>query len=589
MSASADLVLGHRRLSIVDLAGGSQPMGNEDGTVWVSFNGEIYNHLELREQLEQRGHRFRSRADTEVIVHGFEEWGERLFGRLNGIFAFSIANAITGEVFLVRDPMGVKPLYVGLSRRFTWWVSELAAARAAGVVAAETSPDALKLFLTFRFIPSPYTSFRRAWKIPPGHFVRVTPRTAESEPIFCPYTSDIRSSLTPTNRREWKEALMTELEAAVTRQLMADVPVASLLSGGVDSSLVTMMMADHLPSPPETFGIGFVSDGERSETYAAEYAASELRVPHHSDLIEDEEYIDAWPEALGEIAEPIANSSGLLVRLISKRVGMTHKVVLTGQGADEPLGGYPRHVVERLLRIGRIAPGLSSTATGLLLGSDTGERLRRAIAARDRIDRYAQIFTVLPDEQVDALVLGADGSARELARAAISRWVDPEETGDPVNDLLRVDTRMSLADDLLIIADHFSMRSSVEMRVPFLDLAFVELAERMPSRYKISLFGARKWLYRDAAARRLPVRLRRRLVGIRTLFAAKRGFSTPLSSWFVASDGPLANPDVWRSQLEQMAVLSQDALDDVLSPKMRKRHERQQSLMYSLAMWARNM
>jgi asparagine synthase (glutamine-hydrolysing) len=577
------VVLGHRRLSIVDLAGGTQPMSNEDGTIWVSFNGEIYNQAELRGELEGKGHRFATTCDTEVLVHGWEEWGERLPGRLNGIFTFAIADAGNGEVVLVRDPVGVKPLYVGVSSGRTWWASELGAARAAGLVGDTIDADALKLFLTFRFIPSPHTIFEKAWKLPPGHLTRIRSADAGNPPVLRPYDCEIRSPAEPKTRDDWREALLEELELAVERQLMADVPVASLLSGGVDSSLVTLLMNERLPYRPESFGIGFRSDGDESEALAAAAAARDLGVPHHSLLVEDDAYIRAWPEAVGHIAEPIANSGGLLVRLLCEQVSAKHKVVLTGQGADEPLGGYPRHAAERLRPFGEVLPGASVRVLRLLLSHENADRLQRILAAPDRIGRYVQIFSVLPAEHVDELVEGGSAGAEELARAAVERWADPDDTVDSVNDLLRIDARLSLADDLLLIADHFSMQSSVELRVPFLDLRFLELVERMPSRYKLSRLGDRKWLYRQAATARLPESLRRRLHRPNARFGRKRGFSTPLDSWFLAPGGPLTSSESWRSRLAEIPALSQPALDASLSRN--GAFARQRSSFYSLAMW----
>ena len=485
LDAPASVVVGHRRLSIVDLEGGAQPMANEDETVWVSFNGEIYNHLELRQELLQRGHRFATHADTEVLVHGWEEWGEGLFGRLNGIFALALADTTTGEVVLVRDPIGVKPLYVGRSNGLLWWSSELRPARDVGLASPRVSADALKLFLTFRFIPSPYTIVEDAWKLPPGRFVRLRP-DASGAPSFVPYEQTVRSSAEPRTRDEWSEAMLAELDEAVGRQLMADVPVASMLSGGVDSSLVTQMMARRLPYRPQTYGIGFTSDGEASEALAAAQAAASLGVPHTSVEVDAAEYIAGWPRASAEIGEPIANSSALLVWMLSEEVGRTHKVVLTGQGADEPLGGYPRHLVERLRPYASLSPGLAVRAVRALKGGDDASRLARALAAPTQLDRYVDILSVVPPEQVDLVVRSASPTARELARDVVARWTSGVDSGDGLNDFLRVDARMSLADDLLVIADHYSMRASVELRVPFLDLRFLELVERMPSRYKVS-------------------------------------------------------------------------------------------------------
>lgn len=581
----ADIVLGHRRLSIVDPQGGAQPMSNEDGTVWVVFNGEIYNHPELRRELEALGHAYRSHCDTETLVHGWEEWGEELFGRLNGIFAFAIVDVRRRELVLARDPLGVKPLYVGVSDGSTWFASELAAAAEAGLVSRRLSPDALKLFLTFRFVPSPYTIDAEAWKLPPAHYLRLESSGAGYEPRFVPFECRIRSSASPRGRRDWGEALIAELDRAVERQLMADVPIASLLSGGVDSSLVTQMMSTHLSYSPQAFGIGMRSEGVENESLAAERAADELGVPYNSTVIEDADYIREWPSVLGQLGEPIANSSALLVRMICEPVGRSHKVALCGQGADEALGGYPRHMTERLYRLGRLWPSLSRAVARRSFGEESATRLDRALSARDRTERYVALFSVLPSHEVDELVRGASTSAAELARATIERWVEPQESGDPVNDLLRVDARFQLADDLLIIADHCAMRSSVELRVPFLDLAMLELVERMPSRYKVSPLGERKWLYRQAAARHLPPELSRRLCPPRKRFERKRGFSHPLVEWFDTEQGLLAEHARWAQPLLEPAELSADRVKAALAGVGIAGLARRRSLLYALSQW----
>jgi asparagine synthase (glutamine-hydrolysing) len=582
LGAPASLVLGHRRLSIVDLEGGFQPMANESETVWVTCNGEIYNHLELRRELLERGHRFKTDSDIEVLVHGWEEWGEGLFGRLNGIFAIALVDVETQEVVLVRDPVGVKPLYVGRSNGLLWWSSELGAARDVGLASSEVSADALKLFLTFRFIPSPYAIFEDAWKLPPGHFVRLRGGVLGE---FVPFEQNVRSSADPRTRDQWSEAMIAELDEAVGRQLMADVPVASMLSGGVDSSLVTQMMARRLPYRPQTYGIGFASDGSASEALTAARAAAALDVPHTSVEVDSAAYIAGWPRASAEIGEPIANSSALLVWMLSQEVGRTHKVVLTGQGADEPLGGYPRHVVERLRPYATVASGLAVRAVRALKGPDDASRLARALAAPTQLDRYVDTLSVVPPEQVD-LVVRSGSPARELARDVVARWTSGAESGDGLNDFLRVDARMSLADDLLVIADHYSMRASVELRVPFLDLRFLELVERMPSRYKVSTLGSRKWLYRRAAAANLPEEIRRTACGPRARFGRKRGFSTPLGAWFDAEGGPLAEPDKWVGSLAGLDAVELDSVQDLLVNEP-ETFARQRAAFYSLASWAR--
>jgi asparagine synthase (glutamine-hydrolysing) len=581
----AEVLLGHRRLSIVDIDGGAEPMLNDDETVCVVFNGEIYNHPALRRELEGLGHRYRTRCDTETLIHGWEEWQEDLFGRLNGIFALALVDVRRRELLLVRDPLGVKPLYLGISGRRTWFTSELAAAREGGLLQSDLSPEALKLFLTFRFIPSPYTIEKRAWKVPPGHYVRVSADTAGAEPVFQPFECRLRSTAAPRGRHEWGEALIAELERAVERQLMADVPVASLLSGGIDSSLVTQMMARHLPYPPQTFGIGMRSEGDASEVYAAKQAALELKVPHTSTFVEDREYVEGWPAAMGDLGEPIANSSALMVRMICREAGRLHKVALCGQGADEPLGGYPRHMSERLYGIGRVAPWLSRSVTRLAFGAESAGRLDRILAATDRTQRYVEIFSVLPGDEIDELVRGTDAGAAELARSAIQRWLPTANSGDALNDLLRVDARMSLADDLLIIGDHCAMRESVELRVPFLDLELLELIERMPSTYKVSTLGERKWLYRRAAGRHLPPELARRLSPPTKRLQRKRGFSQPLTEWFDTEHGLLARHDEWTQPLYDLTTLSSARLPTALGQAGVPGFARRRSVFYALAQW----
>jgi len=574
----AGTVLGHTRLSIVDLEGGAQPMSTEDGAVWVSYNGEIYNHLDLRAQLERAGHTFRTRADTEVLLHGWEEWGADLFTRLNGIFALALVDTTTEEIVLARDPSGVKPLYVGREPGRTWWASELSAAKAAGWLSRHLSLDALKLLLSFRFVPSPLSIHEDAWKVPPGHFVRLQRTHAGSRPTFQRYTCAITSPARPDTPAEWSCAVMDELEAAVERQLMADVPVASLLSGGVDSSLITLLMRRHLDYAPESFGIGFESDGAVSEANAACEAALALDVPCKAVEISDSAYIAGWTKAIAELGEPIANTGLTLVSLLCEHVGRSHKVVLTGQGADEPLGGYPRHLVERFYPVGRFVPAMAGSLVQLAVGSEEGARMRTALRTRDPLDRYARTLSVIPFEDVDAALPG--DSVAGLAHAAVSRWVE-SSNGDCVNSFLRVDARMSLADDLLLVADHYAMRSSVELRVPFLDLRFLELLERMPGRLKVSRLAERKWLYRRSAAQRLPSALAKHH-GRGGPLERKRGFSTPLRSWFTVAGGQLARPTEWRDPLIENLHIDENALDALLG---RPGETRRRALLYTLATW----
>src|SRR6266496_3896875 len=524
--------LGNRRLSIVDLPGGAQPMASEDERVWVTYNGEIYNHLDLRLELIALGHRFRTNADTEVLVHGFEAWGADLFGRLNGIYAFALFDerADPGDLWLVRDPAGVKPLYLGLSGGVWWFASELAAARSCGVVESELRPEAIDEYLVYRFIPSPGTPYRRAWKVPPGHYCRL-PLAAlpNGQPVFEPFEAQFAPATIPRTADEWMEALRGGIREAVRRQLMADVPVGSLLSGGVDSTVVTGLMKEGLPHPPQAFAVGF-KDEHDGELAMARRAAAELSVPLREVQVSDADYVQAWLQQVAALGEPIANTSILLVGLLCHAVRETHKVVLTGQGADEPLGGYPRHVAERLFPFARLARPLLRLLPERVVESDRMARMRRVVGEPDRARRFAEIIAVFSPREATALT-GHGLDAEQLAVPA-ERWLAPSDDGDSLNALLRVDARLSLADDLLIVADHMSMAASVELRVPFLDLELLALIERMPGRYKVSVLGERKWLYRRAARDLLPPGLRASLLSWGARTGRKLGFTTPVEQWF---------------------------------------------------------
>lgn len=533
LARGRSVALAHRRLSIVDVACGAQPMTGEDGRVWVTYNGEIYNHSVLRQQLEALGHTFRTRADTEVLVHGWEEWGPNLLQRLNGIFAFALLDerdAAAPVLWLARDAVGVKPLYVGVSGGIWWFTSELAAAREADLLDETLRPEAFDEFLVYRFVPSPGTFYPNAWKLPPGALCRLDLNALPAKPSFDMVGTAVAPSATPRSRGEWEDALRDGLRTAVERQLMSDVPVGSLLSGGVDSTVVTRFMRDALPEPPMTFGIGFAGEPGGGELANARRAAQALAVPLTEVSVRDDEYQAAWPVHAGRLGEPIANSGVLLVGMLCAEVRKTHKVVLSGQGADEPLGGYPRHAGERYYSLARrLGPLLRRLPEGLA-SSDRVRRVQRLAAEREEARRFAEILAVFSPKE--AVALTRHRIEPDQLVDPVRRALPPDHDGDSLNRLLRADARLSLADDLLTVADHMSMAESVELRVPFLDLEYFALLERMPSRYKVSPVGGRKWLYRRAVAGLLPDAVRRDLTGVRSRLGRKLGFATPIDRWF---------------------------------------------------------
>ncbi len=542
--------LGHRRLSIVDVEGGAQPMANEDATVWVVLNGELYNHLDLRRELERLGHRFRTRADTEVLVHGWEQWGPQLLERTNGTYGFGLLDLRSSHpsLWLARDPVGVKPLYVGVTRGDWWFASELSAARSAGLLDAHLRQEAFDEYLVYRFVPSPGTFHRNAWKIPPGHCCQLLLDELPDQPVFTAFETAFTPAALPQSRGEWEEALRAGLTAAVRRQLMSDVPVGSLLSGGVDSTVVTQLMRDAMDTAPAAFVIGFSGQSDLDELAAARRAADVLQVPLTEVTVTEAAYLAAWPRQVSALAEPIANSSALLLGLLCEAVKGKRKVVLTGQGADEPLGGYPRHVAARFYPLARALRPVLRAIPEQWLVSDRVARLRRIADTPEEASRFVETLAVFSPAEAVALT----GHRSQLAALVepVRKWLPAPNGGDTINRLLLVDARLSLADDLLIIADHTSMASGVELRVPFLDLEFLSLIEHMPGAYKISRLGERKWLYRAAVEQLLPSALRPALTGWKGRTGRKLGFSTPLDGWF----------GKWRAQDAELFLLGPEAV-----------------------------
>ncbi len=406
LPSGARVAFGHRRLSIVDVECGGQPMSNEDGRVWVVLNGELYNHVEVRRELEALGHRFRTRADTEVLVHGWEEWGGGLLPRLNGMYAFAIFDGRSengpGDVWLARDPVGVKPLYVGMSHGMWWFASELAAARACGLLSSDFRSQAVDEYLVYRFVPSPGTFYRNAWKVPPGHLCRLKLGSLPTSPTFERFEAAFQPASLPSTAREWEEAIGVGLRAAVKRQLMSDVPVGTLLSGGVDSTVITQVMGECLPVAPQAFAVGFADAEEIDELSAARRAAEVLRIPLTQVPVRQDEYLASWPAQIAALAEPIANPGVLLVGLLCRAVRESRKVVLTGQGADEPLGGYPRHVAERAYPWARLVRPLLARLPERIMSDDRLARMRRITGQADEAHRFAEILAVFgPGEAIE--------------------------------------------------------------------------------------------------------------------------------------------------------------------------------------------
>lgn len=523
------VALGVRRLAIVDPECGHQPLRSERGEVVVVFNGELYNHRQLRAWLEQRGHRLASGSDGEVIPHLFEELGPGFVERLEGMFAIALWDARGEALHLYRDEFGIKPLYWAEAGGRLTFASELKPLLLDPRLPRELDPAAVDHFLSLRFVPSPMTPFRAVRKLRPGTILTVD-RTGRRERTFAPPPA-------AADRRD-REALVAEyaqaFERAVVGHMMSDRPIGVMLSGGVDSAAITAVMARH-STQVRAFTVGFTAGGDADETDDARATAALFGAAHETVMIGHEEYLSAIERSLLTLEEPVAATSALAVNFVAELMRPSVPVGLSGQGADEPQGGYGRHRGVKLAALARRLPG------------------SRALAARaprpGRRPALARGLDVLAAGDDAGMLLAAlqvldPGERRRLYRpefrAAVEQQLPPAATVehvrrrvaglDPLGQMLYVDTRLGLADELLPIADKMSMAASVELRVPFLDRSLMRLVESAHPAERLRGLRAGKALHRAAVARLVPREVIER---------PKRGWATPMDRWLREELRPL--------------------------------------------------
>ena len=530
--------LGHRRLSIIDLSpAGHQPMGNEDGSVWVVFNGEIYNFLELRRDLERAGHRFRSRSDTEVLLRLYEQRGEDCVTELRGMFAFAIWNERTRTLLLARDRLGVKPLFYRAGRESLVFASELKALLRAPEVERSIDPLAIHHYLSFQYVPSPLSVFRGVKKLPPAHVLVCRDGDVHLRRYW-------RLSYLPKrqagNARELaalEDELRERLTDAVRCRLVSDVPVGAFLSGGIDSSAVVATMRRIAQGPVRTFSIGF-AERSHDERPAARAVARHLGTEHHEYEMEPDAF-DLVPELVRHYDEPYADASALPTFVLSRLAREHVKVVLTGDAGDENFAGYDRYrandLAERLRPVGRLAGSawVRSAIGALPNGHDARDprwRLKRFVEQLGRPPgaRYAGWLSQFSATEKAGLytrafageVDGIDSLALVQAR------FDEAGTPDFLDATLYADVTTYLPDALLVKADIATMAHALEARSPFLDHRLMEFVARLPAELKLRR-GVSKWILKRSLRGMLPPG---------TLGLAKRGFDPPVGQWL---NGPL--------------------------------------------------
>jgi len=547
----AHAALAHRRLSIIDLSGGGQPMGNEDGSLQVVFNGEIYNYLEHRQELIRRGHRLETQSDTEVLVHLYEEMGERLPEHLNGMFAFGIWDSRRQELFLARDRLGKKPLYyTGPAGSIDFaFASELKALTALPGFRNTASPESVAGFLGFGYVPEPQSIFAGVWKLPPGSTLVVSRSGIRLRRYWRPRFEDSAVSF-----GEGVEEIRALAADAVKRRMISDVPLGAFLSGGVDSSAVVGLMAGLAPERVKTFSIGFLSKGYDELPYARQ-VAHRWRTEHHEQVITPriEEMLDKLVE---HFDEPFADSSAIPMLYLARMTRQHVTVALCGDGADEIFGGY------RLYAYGMVESRLRE----MLPDSFRRSVVRAAGEYYPKFDYLPRVFRArsllrnVSRQMAEAHFLSrsiftSSELARLLSPALRETAREPEESMHrqfdqvthlpPLQQMQAVDLETYLPGDILVKADRATMAYSLESRSPFLDYRLAELGGRLPAKLKVRRLTG-KYIFKKAMAPHVSSDLLRR---------AKMGFSVPMAQWMRGSLKPIFDSVAMRPEMEEYVQL----------------------------------
>jgi asparagine synthase (glutamine-hydrolysing) len=521
--------LGFRRLSIIDLSGGHQPLSNEDGSIWIIFNGEIYNYRELREALVSKGHIFRTQSDTEVIVHLYEEFGPECTKKLRGMFAFAIWDSAQKSLFLARDRVGIKPLYYYLDKNFISFASEMKAILVDPAIRREVDPAIIDRFLTYYYVPGSATLLRNFFRLDPGHWLMVRNGRIEIQKYW---DLDFEPFDPPQSTESLERQLLQLLDESVQMHMISDVPVGFLLSGGVDSTAMLSLSSKKADKPTSSYTVGFAFPGVIDERPYARMAAERFGSKHYEITIDANDFASFLPQYVRYMEEPVCEPASVLLYYVSKLASQYVKVLISGEGGDEAFGGYHNYMYMSWLERIKKALGPFRGAAGQCAG------LLGRMADQRILKKYAPLMDVSIDDHYLSRTSSPyhyfSKSPSAVYSAEMSRRKDGFRSFDvtrnllsgrsaygPLEKMLYVDIKTYLPDDLLIKADRMTMANSIELRVPFLDHKILEFAARLPSNQKIRGFQM-KYLLKKALAKHVPAEI---------LDRRKVGFPNPSVTW----------------------------------------------------------
>lgn len=517
--------LGNRRLSIIDLAGGHQPISNEDGSLWITFNGEIYNYRELRRGLEARGHLFHTASDTETILHLYEEHGPRCLEHLRGMFAFALWDSHARRLFVARDRLGVKPLFYREERGRLIFASELRSLRELASQPLEVDPQSVYDFFGFRYIPAPNTFYRGVQKLLPGHYLIADPNGLRTKAYWDVPEEELDGA---ASADALAEQVVDTLRESVRLRLISDVPLGVFLSGGTDSSALVALMSELMKAsgqPVRTFSVGFEESGYDELPFARRVARA-FSTEHHELVVRPPDLSEELVHLVAFRDEPVAEPTDVALYKISRLASRSVKVVLAGEGGDELFAGYPKYAADRLAGVVSALPQeLTQTIARWLPYRQRRARLAlETLSIRNEAERSATWFASFSREEREGLFSPDFLAHVDTAHPVhvFEQYLKKARDRSPLKRMLYADLKIWLPDNLLLRGDQMTMAASIEERVPFLDHKLVELAARIPGRLLARGFRT-KLLLRQALRKYLPAE---------TLRRRKVGFTVPIGPWF---------------------------------------------------------
>lgn len=552
--------LGHRRLSIIDLSVyGHQPMSNEDDSVWIIYNGEIYNFIELKDFLIKNGHKFKSHTDTEVIIHLYEEKGKECVNYLRGMFAFAIWDKKKKILFAARDRLGIKPFYYYTDNDKLIFASEVKSILKSGQVQSQVNKEVIDAYLTFGYVPAPQTMFSDIVKLQPGYML-----TYEKGKLVVEQYWDINDIEQSKDKGEkyYIEQFRGLLNDCVKMRLISDVPLGVFLSGGIDSSTVVGIMSLlSKGNPVKTFCVGY-QDKQSSELEYARIVANKFHTEHHEFCLEPTDFYDFIPKLVWHFDEPVVEAAAIPLYFISKLAREHVTVLLSGEGADELFGGYPIYKYMQSIEKYRMIPALiRNSITNPILGKLINSKKKRMKYLEwtnlSLEERYLGVSTELTQSFTRRLYAdefrNSFFSERKISDYLASYYQKVEKK-DFLTKMLYVDTKVWLPDDLLIKADKMSMAASVELRVPFLDYKMVEFAMSVPAKYKIRNWTS-KYLLKKAVSDLLPHEI---------VYRKKKGFPVPINAWFKGNFGEKAADVLLDSRSRKRGYFDSDCVSNII-------------------------